>query len=228
MMARYLAVLGIAVAALTNPVQAETQESADPHTVAMLAAVRSGNPQKAVSEADAVISSYQARYNKSDMLYYCSSSPAEALANMATAAALKKSAVSLSSEWCDAYFVKGFALIDLHRSDLAEPELRRATEMAPFNAHYLNEYAELFKARREWQKSHDLFAKALDIAGMAPEASRNQYKARALRGMGFNKIELGKLDEAETLFRRSLEFQPNYPGALTELEYIARLKATMQ
>lgn len=191
----------------------------------MLQAIRSGNPQQAVSEADGVIASYQARYKDSDTLYFCALSPAEALANMTAAALRKKSAVSVSSDWCDAHYVKGFALVDLHRGDLAEAELRRATEMAPFNAHYLNEYAELVKSRREWQKSYDIFAKAQDIAELYPEAGRKAVAARALRGMGFNKIELGDLDEAERLFRRSLEFEPGSPAARSELQYIAQQRA---
>ena len=131
----------------------------------------------------------------------------------------------LGPGWCQAVFGRGFALIDLHRGDEAEPLLAWAVKMAPTRAHYLNEYAELFKSRREWQRSYDLFARAAEVAKSGPDSTDKSVEARALRGMGFTKIELGELDEAEQLFKRSLSLQPNNAGALSELEYIARKKS---
>src|SRR3546814_3056230 len=55
----------------------------------------------------------------------------------------------VDSALCDAHFGKGFALIDLGRGDLAEAELLKAMQMAPDNAQFANEYAELFKSRSE-------------------------------------------------------------------------------
>ena len=49
--------------------------------------------------------------------------------------------------------------------------------------------------------------------------------ARALRGMGYNKIEMGDLDAAENLFRQSQEYDPGSEAAKVELGYIARKKA---
>lgn len=131
----------------------------------------------------------------------------------------------LGPGWCEAVFGRGFALIDLHRDDEAEPLLARAVKMAPTRAHYLNEYAELFKSRRDWLRSYDLFARAAEVAKTGPDSTDKSVEARALRGMGFTKIELGQLDEAERLFKRSLTLQPSNAGALSELEYIARKKA---
>jgi tetratricopeptide (TPR) repeat protein len=133
--------------------------------------------------------------------------------------------VSIDPAVCDAHFGKGFALIDLGRGDLAETELGKAAQMAPTNAHFANEYAELFKARRDWQKSYDGFARAWSIVDRATTGPDASVAARALRGMGFNKAAMGQYDEAEALYTQSLQYDPSNPIAKAELGNIARRKA---
>ncbi|WP_159978318.1 MULTISPECIES: lipopolysaccharide assembly protein LapB [unclassified Novosphingobium] len=135
------------------------------------------------------------------------------------------SSLSVDPAVCDAYFGKGFALIDMGRGDLAEAELRKASQMAPGNAHFANEYAELFKSRRDWQKSYDTFAQAWAVVDKATGGPDASVAARALRGMGFNKAQLGQYDEAQQLFTQSLQYDPKNEIALAELGNIARRKA---
>lgn len=136
-----------------------------------------------------------------------------------------QSAAVIDSAFCLAPFLKGFALIDLQRWDDAEPMLRLASESAPLNAQYRNEYAEWFKAMKQWQKAHDVFAEAYDLGQWeSDEGARKFNQARALRGMGFTEIEMGDLDKAEESFRKSLELIPNHEGAKSELQYIANLR----
>lgn len=134
-------------------------------------------------------------------------------------------AVIVDPAVCDAHFGRGFALVDLGRGDLAEAALRSATEMAPGNAHYANEYAELFKSRRQWAESYRQFARAWAIVDQAVDGPDARIAARALRGMGFNKMALGDYEGAEELFRRSLTFDPASIAAKAELGHIARRKA---
>ena len=54
--------------------------------------------------------------------------------------------------------------------------------------------------------------------------SQSIYKAASLRGMGFVLIELNKLEEAESMFLKSLEYDAQSEVALSELEYIKGLK----
>lgn len=126
---------------------------------------------------------------------------------------------------CDAHFGKGYALIDMGRGDLAEAELRTASEMAPGDAHYANEYAELFKARRDWPQSYAIFARAWAVVDKDPKGPDASLAARALRGMAFNKAEMGDFDAAESLLRQSLAFEPGSKAAQQELGHIARRKA---
>ncbi|MFD1959718.1 tetratricopeptide repeat protein [Novosphingobium panipatense] len=87
-------------------------------------------------------------------------------------------AIVVDKALCEAHFGKGFALIDLGRGDLAENELRKASQMAPANAHFTNEYAELFKSRRDWQQSYDLFAKAWAVVDKTTGGADTKVAAR--------------------------------------------------
>lgn len=180
--------------------------------------IRSGKQAKAVKVFDTVIASTDRNLANDSRTPLCNS-------DRTAARAAADRVVLVDGAVCDAHFGKGFALIDLGRGDLAEAELRKATEMAPGNAHFANEYAELFKSRRQWQESYDLFAHAWAIVSKDKDGPDAALAARALRGMGYNKIEMGDLDAAENLFRQSQEFDPRSEAAKVELGYIARKKA---
>jgi Flp pilus assembly protein TadD len=182
------------------------------------ALIRAGKPAQAVKMFDSVILANEQALGGDVRPRLCQSkaTPEPIVAGKA---------VAVSSAVCDAHFGKGYALVDLGRGDLAEAELRRATELAPTDAHFANEYAELFKSRREWQRSYDLFAHAWEIVDKSTSGDDAGIAARALRGMGYTKIEMGQLGEAERLFRQSLEYDPANAGAKSELDFIAQKQA---
>jgi tetratricopeptide (TPR) repeat protein len=183
--------------------------------------------QGKASEAEAIFSAVIAEYDRKaqpGMIYRCASDPAHALETLLGSAVEKpdKSVVVLGPNWCDALFGEGFALIDLNRANEAEAFLAHAVEMNPNNAHYLNEYAEWYKSHHQWQKAHDLFAHAWDIVDHDKKGPDRRIAARALRGMGFTQIELGDYNDAEKLFKRSLDYEPEKQDAVAgELQYIA-------
>jgi len=183
--------------------------------------IRAGRPQQAIAEFDAVIAAADRQYSGDPRPRLCARDEATAR----QFAGPGKEPVMIDPAVCDAHFGKGFALIDLGKGNLAEGELRRAIELAPYEAHYVNEYAELFKSRREWQKSHDLFARAWAIVDKDKSGPDAKVAARALRGMGYTQIGLGRLDDAERLFRQSQEYEPDSKAAHFELSHIARKKA---
>lgn len=180
--------------------------------------IRQGKEAKAVELFDRVIASAD-QHVAGDMR------PRLCQSDRAGPEAKRDDAVLVDAAVCDAHFGKGFALIDLGRGDLAEGELFKATQMAPGNAHFANEYAELFKSRRQWQKSYDLFAHAWAIVDKDKTSPDAPLAARALRGMGYDEIEMGKLDDAERLFRQSQEYEPDNEAAKVELGLISRKKA---
>jgi Flp pilus assembly protein TadD len=52
------------------------------------------------------------------------------------------------------------------------------------------------------------------------QARKNGELGRALRGKGFVLVELGKLDEAEAMYRRCLAIDPADTKAANELRYV--------
>jgi tetratricopeptide (TPR) repeat protein len=234
------AIIALALTIAPLPIAAQTStvvEGADKITIEMENAreselqagydfIRAGKPAEALAKFDAVIAGYEAERRGTQVR--CADSLEQAIILSAVLTAdpgLDGEATILGANWCSALFAKGFALIDLGRSDQAEDYLERATQMAPFEPHYVNELAELYKNRRQWQRSHDTFARALDIADYPGVDASPRVRARSLRGMGFTMIELGDLDAAEELFRRSQDYDPDSAAARTELEYIASLRA---
>lgn len=133
--------------------------------------------------------------------------------------------VAIDDSLCDAHFGKGYALIDLGRGDLAEADLRAATEMAPQDAHFANEYAELFKSRRDWDSAYTLFERAWTVADKNPTGKDASLAARALRGMGYAKSKMGDNVAARALLEQSLTFEPKSEAAQVQLAQIARLVA---
>lgn len=187
--------------------------------------IRSGQPDKAIAEFDAVIAASERQYIDDSRPRFCARDERD-VARIADAADTGgKDTVLIDPAICDAYFGKGFALIDMGRGDLAEAELRRATELAPFDAHYANEYAELFKSRRQWDSSLALFTRAWEVVDKNPAGPDARIAARSLRGIGYSEMMLGDLNEAERRFRQSLEFEPGNKAAGVELGFIARKKA---
>jgi len=176
---------------------------------------------EAVAKADALIAEFDAAYAGDKRRIYCARDSAETLAYMLIAASDGQSAIALDATWSTALFLKGFALIDLHRSDEAGPLLERAVALSPSNAQFLAELGEWHKSRRRWDAAFAHFERAADASAFSPEAAKAFDKGRALRGMGFVLIELGKFDEAERRFHEALELNPNDAGAKGELDYIA-------
>ncbi|MFC0686927.1 diguanylate cyclase [Novosphingobium clariflavum] len=216
-----LAIPGLATAGEATPI-ALISSAAHAEYVGMVSRgfdmIRAGKPGKAVKLFDSVISANEQGLTGDARPRLC-------LSEKAAGHAAPGNAVMVSGAVCDAHFGKGFALVDLGRGDLAEAELRRATELAPDNAHYANEYAELFKSRRQFQESYDLFARAWSVVDKDTKGPDAGIAARALRGMGFNLIELGRLDEAKTMFSQSLAYDAGNAAAKTELDFIAQRQA---
>lgn len=226
-----LAAIVLLTTAATARAEPMTPEAAREAVGKAMDEIRKQNPAAVLPLVDPVVVSLQDQ--RKDRNALCADDPAQSLMLMIMQAAIsdqfpkdqQRDAVAIDSAFCLASFLKGFALIDLHRWDDAEPMLRLASESAPLNAQYRNEYAEWFKAMKQWQKAHDVFEDAYGLGEYeSDEANKKANQARALRGMGFTEIEMGDLDKAEKSFRKSLKIVPNHEGAKSELQYIAGLR----
>lgn len=187
--------------------------------------IAGGKPSEAIEVLDRIIADQEKAHRGETRQVFCARTPAELILYGGMGAQGGKGAVVLGPDWSMAVFLKGFALIDLQRPDEAKPFFDKAIAMSPMNAQFLGELGEWHKTRREWTQAYQLFERARGAARLSPDDMKNHDERRAMRGMGFVLIEQGKLDEAEALFRKCLEMDPNDAGAKTELQYIEEQRA---
>lgn len=187
--------------------------------------IHQGKPADAIPILDGMIAEFEkAHPANGDRLVYSASTPTQTIYYMALSAALKKDGIVVDEDWGLAYFLKAFALIDLGRSEQALAPLNKAIALSPADAQFLAERGEWYKSHQQWDKSFADFKAAADGAAFSDESLKARHKARALRGMGFARIEQGDLKDAERLFRESLQLEPGNDHARSELEYIRSLQ----
>ncbi|MBL9007667.1 MAG: tetratricopeptide repeat protein [Myxococcales bacterium] len=187
--------------------------------------VRSRQPERAIREHfEPVIAHYESRYAGTATRYYCATSNAEALGYSLLAAKDGVSAKVLGPVWATAYFFKGYALVELGNADDARTWVEKALVLSPWSWQYLVELGHIQQARHDWQAALKLFGEALDHASLGSPEDLVGRKTRALRGLGFSLIELGRLDEAEARFRAALDLDPNDERSKNELLYITQLR----
>ena len=221
---------GPAPGSASSASQARPTSSATPEQLAQLndavRLIQQGRPRDAITQdLDPVIAALEAKFNAQDTHYFCAQTSTELLYYMTKAAVDKKSAIGLDGTWANAYFTRGYAYVELGDLARAEQSYQRAAELAPANAHVLSELADLHSRRKDWPGALALFQSALDQAPQfAPPASKNAEMGRALRGIGYVDVELGKLDDAEAAYRRCLEIDPHNQKAINELGYVQGLR----
>jgi tetratricopeptide (TPR) repeat protein len=185
----------------------------------------------ALAQLDEVIARYRARYPEGATRWYVARDSSESLAYLVKAATdLDKDAPgagnarTLYVSWGDALYMKGYVLFEQQRLDEARAALDQALRLAPFHAAYLNEAAEIAKAKRDWAEALRLFTEAEDVATFSA-GNADADRAKALRGQAFAHVELGALDAAEKALAKCLQIDANDKRAQDELEYIAQLRA---
>lgn len=136
----------------------------------------------------------------------------------------KAETIVLASTWAEAYYLKAYAAIELGKIEDAQKNLKKAVYLSPYNATYWAELGHTHQMLKNWETCVRVYTVAEDAADMSDEEYKNQDLARSWRGIGFAKIELGKLDEAEALFKKCLEVDPEDKKAENELGYIAQLR----
>ncbi|HYU97088.1 MAG TPA: tetratricopeptide repeat protein [Sphingomicrobium sp.] len=187
--------------------------------------IAKGQPAAALPLADQVIADYEAKYRSNgQIIYYSARSLEEGFVYSTLAGMAGRNGVVLNGDWTQAYFLKGFALVELNRSDEAIRWFDKAAALAPMNAQVLAERAEWYKARRDWKKAYREFESARSAAGFAADDAKAREEGRAIRGMAFVRIEQGRLDEAERLLGEALKLDPADQRARDELATIAAMR----
>ncbi|MCS0584003.1 tetratricopeptide repeat protein [Massilia pinisoli] len=212
-------------AASARAAEAEQQQQVD----AAARLLQQGKPAEAIDGVDKVIAHFEAlRKDKTD-LAYCARSPAEYLVYLLQATKDGTPASVYGPAWCDAYFLRGYALIELGRIGEARAALERAVQLAPREAHYRSELAELYAREKNWDEALAAFDASAKVAEESVDKEHNNAElGRALRGKGFVLVELAKLDEAEAMYRRCLEIDPADRKAMNELRYVLQRRQSSQ
>lgn len=211
----------IAIALLAATPAPDIDAAQQPGLEAASRALLDGHPDVALARIEPVVAAYTAAHANEKRKLYCGMSTAQTLAYMAAAAGEKRDAVALTPGYCDALYVKGFALVDLKRVAEARAVYEQLVALAPMNAHFLSELGQTYRPERNWPKMLELCTRAAGFADLAPPQKIAAEHGFAWRCMGFALTEQGKLDESEALYRKCLELDPTDAKAKGELSYIA-------
>jgi len=124
------------------------------------------------------------------------------------------------SAYPHAYYLLGYINVDQKSYRRALELLEAGQRLEPGNPKFLIEKAVAYSALGEHEQALSLYTQIPDAGPRVTSAQ----KARALRGKGYELIELGQLDAAEEAFRESLKYEPDSKVALNELGFIAELR----
>lgn len=184
-----------------------------------MAAIKAKNPGKAVELMRPVLADFEKRYAGEKRDIFCAVTPEQSSRYLADAAKANRPAVSIKPDWCRAQYVTGYALIDLDKLPEAQVAFERLVRFAPQNSRYLNELAYVFMKQKKWQASLDAYRRAEVAADLSPDRTKEE-RCLALKGVGYNLVELGDLNAAEAAYRKCLNIDPTDDDSLRELKYI--------
>ena len=203
---------------------------ADKHQAELLgyavSMISKGQQAQAISMyLDPLINYYEAANPPSKRRVYSARDLTATLFYMTLAARDKTDAVALGPTWGEAYFYKGFALVDIGKPGEARAMFEKAIALAPMDARFVSELGSLYQTEKNWPKALETFRSAAIAADLSPDPVKIYEKTRALRGQGFALTEMGRYDESEAVYRKCLALNPKDQIAEGELRYIAQLRS---
>ncbi len=136
----------------------------------------------------------------------------------------KDGAVVLSQFWAEAFFLKGYASVELGNIKQGKECVETAIGLSPLNFNYLAELGHIYQLETNWDMALSAFEAAEEAVECSNPDTQNAQRARAWRGIGYVYIEQGKLKEAEKKYKQCLDLNPNDQSASAELKYIQGLK----
>lgn len=172
---------------------------------------------------DEVAQRYESQYLNSKDVIYSARGMTDALLYSTTAASGKRgvSTTVIGPAWAMAYWGRGYAYNEMARYDDAIVELNKALALAPFDAQYNIEIGYAYQRKSAWQASLQHFETAEAFANLTTDESvLVDVTCKALRGKGYDLVELHRYDEARAAYRGCLKLVPGEPKSLGELKYI--------
>lgn len=190
--------------------------------------IQARKPAEAIPYFDRVIAGYEETYKGEEAKLYCARWQIESLMYLLESATAKTPAKLISPNWAFAYYMKAYSLLEIGRIADAKASLERAIALSPRNSQFLSEMGNIYQREKNWPKAMEVFLASESAAReFSPPDLKNVELARALRGLGYVYIELGRLDDASKMYRQCLEIDATDVKALNELRYIQGLKAKL-
>ncbi|WP_158882388.1 hypothetical protein [Rhodanobacter sp. L36] len=194
--------------------------------------IQAGQIQAAIDGPfDEVVHRYESRYGNSKKKIYSARGTEDALIYLAMSASAKPpvSSEAIGPAWAMAYWGRGYAYNEMARYDDAIVELRKALALAPYDTQYNMELGFAYEQKKQWNTSLDLFKSAEAFAQLtAPAEEVADLTCKALRGQGFNLVELHQYGAARDAYNACLKKIPGEPKSLGELQYIDEVQAKNQ
>lgn len=205
----------------TNKTVQTTNNDHKTHAQQGLQYIQSGLVNEAIIEFDEAIKQCETKYPLSGKKIYTSRTTAESLMYSVLSINKNESVEVVDTVCSDAYYIRGSIALNTGRIRDAEFLVKKAVDMAPMNSMYLSALGHIYQVRRDWNLAVDYFTKAEEAAPTySPDALKATEFVRAKRGIGFNLIQLGKLNEAEEKYEECLALNSGDKRAKDELEYI--------
>lgn len=205
----------------TNKTTPATSNDHKTHAQQGLQYIQSGLVNEAIIELDEAIRQCEIKYPLSGKKIYTSRTTAESLMYSVLSTNKNEPVEVVDTVCSDAYYIRGSIALNTGRIRDAEFLVKKAVDRAPMNSMYLSALGHIYQVKRDWNQAVDYFTQAEDAAPTySPDALKASEFLRAKRGMGFNLIQLGKLNEAEVKYKECLALNSGDKRAKDELEYI--------
>jgi len=215
------AIYGCSTAPAKQPTQTSSNKSPISHAQKGLQYIQSGFVNEAIIAFDEAIKQCEIQYPADGKKIYTSRTTAESLMYSVLSTNNNEPVEVVDTVCSDAYYIRGSIALNTGRIRDAEFLIKKAVEMAPMNSMYLSALGHIYQVRRDWSQAVDYFTQAEDAAPTySPDVLKASEFVRAKRGVGFNLIQLGKLNEAEAKYKECLALNSGDKSALDELEYI--------
>ncbi len=189
--------------------------------------IESGVSEKSVTnDIDPIISYFEKTYTKEGRIIYSARNKKETDYLLALAKEKKPESIYILPDfYADAYFLKGYYYTGEKKYTEAGTFIEKAIEMTPTNSQYLSALGHVLHAEKKWEEAVTIFEKAEKAAEeYSSENSKEEHLTRAMRGKAFSLIELGKLEEAEEIYKKCLKIDSDDRVSNNELKYIKQLK----
>ena len=208
----------------TTGTAAGVEAENEPRLLTAAQLLKDHQPQQALDILTIALAAYDTNHAGEKRRLYCGMSPTETLGYMLMAANDKVSAVAVAPGYCTAFYMKGYALVDLGRLAEAKATYRQVLALAPMHAQYLTEYGQLSRLEKDWPTMLSTCVRSADLAATAGTDAA-LAKGAALRCQGYALVEEHKLDEATARYREALLLNPGDALSQRELKYIADQRA---